>query len=47
MGNPTTIKVVKFFAVNNDKIYDLLGRELDRIPVGKMYIRNNKLYISK
>ena len=47
MGNPTTIKEVKFTAVNNDKIYDLLGRELDRIPVGKMYIRNNKLYISK
>ena len=29
------------------KIYDLLGREMIEIPVGKMYIRNNKLYIGK
>ena len=47
MGNPTTIKEIQFSTVNNSKIYDLLGRELDRVPVGKMYIRNNKLYISK
>ena len=47
MGNPTTIKETRFNVVNNDKIYDLLGRELDCVPVGKMYIRNNKLYISK
>ena len=47
MGNPTAVKEIQFNVVNNDKIYDLLGRELDRIPVGKMYIRNNKLYISK
>ena len=31
----------------NGKIYDLLGKELSSIPIGKMYIRNNKLYISK
>jgi hypothetical protein len=31
----------------NGKMYDLLGRELEYIPAGKMYIRNNKLYISK
>ena len=31
----------------NGKIYDLLGRELEYIPAGKMYIRNNKLYMSK
>ena len=30
-----------------NKIYDLLGRELKYIPSGKMYIRNNRLYISK
>ena len=47
MGNPTAIKEIQFSTVNNSKIYDLLGRELDRVPVGKMYIRNNKLYISK
>ena len=30
-----------------NKIYDLLGRELKHVPNGKMYIRNNRLYISK
>ena len=47
MGNTTAIKEVKFNVVNNGKIYDLLGRELDRVPVGEMYIRNHKLYITK
>ena len=47
MGNPTAIKEIQFSRVNNDKIYDLLGRELDRVPMGKMYIRNSRLYISK
>ena len=47
MGNPTTIKEIQFNVVNNGKIYDLLGRELDHAPVGKMYIRNNRLCISK
>jgi len=31
---------------NNGKAYDLLGRELISPYVGKMYIRNNKLYIN-
>ena len=31
----------------NSKIYDLLGRELKYIPTGKIYIRNNKLHISR
>ena len=30
----------------NGKMYDLLGRELKSIPKGKMYIRNNRLYIN-
>ena len=47
MGNPTAVKEVQFSRINNDKIYDLLGRELDRAPMGKMYIRNSRLYISK
>ena len=47
-GNPpTAINEVKLNTVNNDKIYDLLGRELKCIPTGKMYIRNNRLCISK
>ena len=30
--------------IHNGKIYDLLGRELKSIPVGKLYIRNGRLY---
>ena len=30
---------------NNDKIYDILGNELRYIPVGKIYIRNNRSYL--
>ena len=29
------------------KMYDVLGRELNEIPVGTMYIRNQRLYINK
>ena len=29
----------------NSEMYDLLGRKLKFAPKGKMYIRNNKLYI--
>ena len=32
---------------NSGKAYDLLGRELKSIYSGKMYIRNNKLYMRK
>ena len=47
-GNPpTAIKEVKFNITNSDRIYDLLGRELSSPPIGKMYIRNNRLCISK
>ena len=33
--------------INNNKIYDLMGRELLNTPKGVMYIRNRKLYINK
>jgi len=45
--NPTSINELTFDRVNDNKIYDLLGKELNEIPVGTMYIRNNKLYITK
>jgi len=45
-SNPLAIKEVQLNNINS-KIYDLLGRELEYIPVNEMYIRNNKLYISK
>ena len=47
MSNPTSITELTFEKINNNKIYDLLGRELNEIPLGTMYIRNNKLHITK
>ena len=45
MGNPTGIEeLMKNEGMGNNKIYDMLGRELMDIPVGKIYIRNRKLY---
>ena len=31
--------------LNDEKIYDLLGRELSEVPIGTRYIQNRKLYI--
>ena len=44
---PTAVNEIKLITINNDKIYDLLGRELKYPPTGKMYIRNNRLCIGK
>ena len=44
---PTSINELTFNRVNDNKIYDLLGKELNEIPVGTMYIRNQKLYITR
>jgi len=46
-SNPTAIEELILETINNNKIYDLLGRELSEVPVGVMYIRNKKLYITK
>ena len=46
-SQPTSIEEITSNTVNDGKIYDLLGRELEYAPIGKLYIRNNKLYISK
>ena len=45
MGNPTGIEELVVDKINDNKIYDLLGRELTEVPVGVMYIRNQKKYI--
>ena len=47
MSNPTGIEELIVDKINDNKIYDLLGRELSKIPVGNMYIRNGKLYITQ
>ena len=44
---PTSINELTFNRINDGKIYDLLGKELSEIPVGKVYIRNQKLYITR
>ena len=31
--------------LNDNKMYDLLGRELLEVPIGQMYIQNRKKYI--
>ena len=46
-GNPTSINELTFNRINDGKIYDMLGKELNEIPVGTMYIRNQKLYITR
>jgi len=46
IGNPTSIEELKINSVDN-KIYDMLGRELTKIPIGTVYIQNRKLYIKK
>ena len=47
MGQITSIKEVQQNTISDGEIYDLLGRKLESIPIGKMYIRNNKLYMQK
>lgn len=47
MGNSTSINELILDKINNNKMYDLLGRELTEIPIGTMYIRNRKLNMSK
>jgi len=44
MGNPVGIEEL-MKNEGHSKMYDLLGRELTDVPVGVMYIRNNKKYI--
>jgi hypothetical protein len=47
MGTPTAILELEITRLNDNKIYDMLGRELTEIPVGTMYIRNQKIYIQR
>ena len=45
--NTTGISELEITRLNDNKIYDMLGRELTEIPLGTMYIRNGKLYITR
>ena len=45
MGNPVGIKELELNTNMDNKIYDLLGREVTDINIGVMYIRHNRKYI--
>tara|TARA_R100001244_G_C5125236_1_gene124421 strand:+ start:122 stop:631 length:510 start_codon:yes stop_codon:yes gene_type:complete len=47
MGNPLAITELEINPILDNKMYDMLGRELFYIPTGTMYIQNRKLYIRK
>ena len=44
--NTNGIEELTIDRVNDDKIYDLQGRELNEVPTGSMYIRRRKLYVN-
>jgi len=44
-NTPTSINELTFNRINDNKIYDMLGREVNNVTIGKMYIKNNKKYI--
>ena len=44
--NTNSIEELTIDRVNDDKIYDLQGRELNEVPTGSMYIRRRKLYVN-
>jgi hypothetical protein len=44
-AQPVSITELELNTINDGKMYDLLGREIFEVPVGTMYIRNNKKYI--
>ena len=47
MMNITSIQEIETNYILDDKIYDLMGRELKTTPKGVMYIRNRKLFINQ
>ena len=46
-GNTVGIEELMKNEGANNKMYDMLGRELTEIPLGEMYIRNRRLHITK
>ena len=47
ISNPTSITNPPLTTIIDNKVYDLLGRELTSIPLGKLYIKNKRLCIRK
>ena len=44
-AQPLAVMDLKPDAVNDNKTYDLLGREIFEVPIGTVYIKNRKKYI--
>ena len=42
---PTSINEIPFNKINDDRMYDMLGREITNVTLGTMYIKNGKKYI--
>ena len=47
VSSVTSVEELEIKTINDNKIYDVLGRELKEIPVGTTYIINRKLYIKQ
>ena len=46
MSSPTSINEMTLYnTISDNKIYDMLGREVNDVVLGTMYIRNGKKYI--
>ena len=41
-AQPLAVMEIKPNAINDNKMYDLLGREIFKAPLNEMYIKNNK-----
>ena len=42
IAQPVGIVELKTNIINDNKMYDLLGREILEVPIGEMYIKNNR-----
>ena len=42
---PTSIEEFQVNTFNNNKMYDLMGREVTDVPIGTIYIKNNQKFI--
>ena len=45
VAQPLGVVELKSNIINDNKIYDLLGREIFEVPIGAVYIKNRKKYI--
>ena len=45
VAQPLGIVELKSNIINDNKMYDLLGREIFEVPIGAVYIKNRKKYI--